>query len=309
MLLKPKFWDYKKISLLSLVLTPLTLVTVLNNWYLKLYSKKKFNIKTVCVGNIYLGGTGKTPLTIEIYKILKNLKMKTVIIKKKYLDHQDEQNLLKKNGPLIANKSRMAAINSAVDKKYNVAVFDDGLQDKHIKYDLKIVCFDKKSFVGNGKLLPAGPLRQNLNILKNTDFVFFNGPNKLNLEYKKKIKHINKKIKIFETYPKIIKIKKFDLKYKYLIFSGIGNPSNFKYLLKKNNFKIFKTLIFPDHYNYKTNDIKKIKKIAKKHKLRILTTEKDYLRINFDKKNIEFIKIENTIKERKKFVKYIKKFI
>ena len=69
---KPKFWDLKKPSLLSYILLPLTLIFSINNFFLELRSKKiNKNLKTICVGNIYLGGTGKTPLVIKINSILK----------------------------------------------------------------------------------------------------------------------------------------------------------------------------------------------------------------------------------------------
>ena len=71
---KPKFWDYKNPSLLSYLLLPLTIFIEINNLFLKLNKNKNKNkIKSVCVGNIYVGGTGKTPTTIKIYKILKKL--------------------------------------------------------------------------------------------------------------------------------------------------------------------------------------------------------------------------------------------
>ena len=82
MLNKPKFWDRKHENFYSLIFLPFTILLVLINWFSQFIDKKKFKIKTICVGNIYIGGTGKTPLTIEIFKILKALKQKSVIIKK-----------------------------------------------------------------------------------------------------------------------------------------------------------------------------------------------------------------------------------
>ena len=70
---KPKFWDLSRPNLISYLLLPFTLFILLRNYFSKKKGKKKFNqIKTICVGNIYLGGTGKTPLTLKIYEILKN---------------------------------------------------------------------------------------------------------------------------------------------------------------------------------------------------------------------------------------------
>ena len=79
---KPKFWDEKKVNLISFFLLPFTIVIYFSNIVKNFYREKKFNIKTICVGNIYLGGTGKTPLSIEIFNILKKLKFNVVFIKK-----------------------------------------------------------------------------------------------------------------------------------------------------------------------------------------------------------------------------------
>ena len=282
---------------------------ILINWLSQFIDKKKFKIKTICVGNIYIGGTGKTPLTIEIFRILTALKQKSVIIKKYYKNQKDEQKLLSKIGPIISRNSRIDSLTLAEKQGYKVAVIDDGLQDKKIDYDLKIACFDKEVFLGNGKLLQAGPLRENLSSLKNYDVVFFNGVSNLKKEDRDEIKKVNNNIEIFETYQKILNIKKIKKNKNYLIFSGIGNPSNFKSLLLKNKIKVKKTLVYPDHYNYSLNDLKFIENMAEKLKLKIITTEKDYLRINnFDKKNIEFIKMKLEIKRKKSLMQLIKKY-
>jgi tetraacyldisaccharide 4'-kinase len=91
-LTKPLFWKSKNI--ISILLLPLTIITLLINISKRLYSKKKFPIKTICVGNIFLGGTGKTSLTMEIEKLL-GKKFKTVFIKKDYQNQMDEINLLR----------------------------------------------------------------------------------------------------------------------------------------------------------------------------------------------------------------------
>ena len=304
---KPKFWDYKKSNLLSILLMPFSMIIGISNLINFLYTKKKFKIKTICVGNIYVGGTGKTPISIEIYKILKKLKIKSVFIKKNRLSHRDEIKLLSKIGPIISFKSRIKSAEDAQRKKFKFAIFDDGLQDKSLNYDFKIVCFDKKNFVGNGKLIPAGPLREGLNSLKKYDIIFFNGFDKIKKNILSKIKKINNKLEIFETYPVIINKNKLKKKKNYLIFSGIGNPNSFKELLKRENFKISKFITYPDHYNFSNLDISTIKDQAKFFKSKILTTEKDYLRIKKkDRTGINFVKIRSKINKEKKLIKLLK---
>ena len=98
-LIKPKFWDTK--NFISFILYPLSAITYLINITKKLSNKEKFEIKTICIGNIFVGGTGKTSLAIEIYQLLRK-KFKTVFIKKNYENQLDEINLLSNTGKIIS---------------------------------------------------------------------------------------------------------------------------------------------------------------------------------------------------------------
>ena len=149
-LIKPRFWDTK--NFLSFILYPLSAITYLINIIKKLSNKKKFKIKTICIGNIFVGGTGKTSLAIEINQLLRK-KFKTVFIKKNYENQLDEINLLSNKGNIISASSRESALVSAVNKKYQLAILDDGLQQKNINYDLKIVCFNSEYSIGNEYML------------------------------------------------------------------------------------------------------------------------------------------------------------
>ena len=98
-ILKPKFWDKNQISFFAILLFPLTILIRFLNFIKNLFIKKiKFSIPIICVGNIYLGGTGKTPFSIELYSILKKLNKNSAFIRKKYKNYQDEINSLKKIG-------------------------------------------------------------------------------------------------------------------------------------------------------------------------------------------------------------------
>ena len=196
---KPKFWDYKKPNIYAKLLYPFAKILEFVN-YKKIKSKKDFSkILTICVGNIYIGGTGKTSLAIELKKILDGLNIKTCFIKKEYSNQKDEQKLLSNFGKVYSNKTRLDSINQAIHDGYSVAIFDDGLQDYNIDYNISIVCFNKKNGIGNGYTLPDGPLRQNLKSLKNYQYVFFNGNNENFSELENKIKLYNKDIKIYES--------------------------------------------------------------------------------------------------------------
>ena len=101
---------------------------------------------------------------------------------------------------------------------------------------------------------------------------------------------------------------KLDINQNYLAFSGIGNPDTFLKTLKKNNFKIIKTINFPDHYKYSNRDITKIKETAKNLKAKIVTTEKDYYRLNkLNTEGIDFLKIELKITNENQLINFLNK--
>ena len=176
MLIKPKFWD-KKIGIISIILYPLSLIYLIIIYIKKKITKvHKFKIPIICVGNIYVGGTGKTPLSILLANEIKKLGKETVILRKYYDSHNDEYELIKNNfNNLIINKKRIDGILKAERANYDIIILDDGLQEYKIKKNLNIVCFNEKQLIGNGLIIPAGPLRENLNNLKSSDVVIING--------------------------------------------------------------------------------------------------------------------------------------
>jgi len=301
-LIKPKFWDTKNI--ISLSLYPLSIITYLINISKKFSIKKNYEIKTICIGNIFIGGTGKTSLAIEINELLRK-KFKTIFIKKNYVNQLDEINLLNNKGKIISLTDREGALLNASKKNYQVAILDDGLQQKNINYDLKIVCFNSGYALGNEYMLPAGPLRESLNVIKDYDLIFLNGEKKNN-KLLSKLKSINKSLKIFEGKYKPLNLKNFNLRNKYLMFCGIGNPHEFEQTLIKYKFNICKKVIYPDHHRFTNIDLKKLKDSAIKENLTLVTTEKDFFRLNkIQRKNIKFLKIKLEIKDKLRLKKIL----
>ncbi|MDC2970268.1 tetraacyldisaccharide 4'-kinase [Candidatus Pelagibacter sp.] len=306
--IKPKFWDLKKPNLLSYLLLPFTIPIRINNALLDLKSKKKDQrIKTICVGNIYVGGTGKTPTTIKLYQLLNQQGYEVLTANKNYKKHLDEKIILEKKTETISSRDRQEMIDKAISMKKKILIFDDGLQDKKVSYDIEFVCFDQKNWLGNGLLLPSGPLREKIKSLKKYSCVFLkkNGEdisNKIQL-----IKNINPNIKIFYTHFEPLNIDQFDKSEKYLIFSGIGNPNDFKSLLIKNKLNIIDEIIYPDHYMYNESDIIRIKKYANNLGAKIITTEKDYVKIShLDKEDINLLEVDLIIENEKELTDFIK---
>ena len=303
---KPKFWDLNKISILSIILLPLSFLYQLINLVTKIFrSQKKFPIPVICVGNIYLGGTGKTPLAREIHNIVKSLNQKPAFIKKPYPYLKDEIKMLEKTGKVFISKNRAFSISKSISDNYDVAILDDGFQDFSIKPSFSILCFNSKQLIGNGFVIPSGPLRENFSSIKRADCIFING-NK-NLEFEKKIKEENANLKIFYSKYKIKNPEYFRNK-KVVAFAGIGNPQNFFDLLEENNINIKKTFSFPDHHNYSKNDYSNlIEQKSNESDVLLLTTEKDYFRLNDKvKENFNYIEVHLEIENKDKFINFIK---
>ena len=300
---KPNFWDYEEISIYAVILYPITIIYQIFFRIIKIFKKtKKFPVPIICVGNIYLGGTGKTPLAKEIFEITKSLNKNPAFIKKSYPYLIDEIKMLEKTGKVFSDKDRSKSISLSIANNHNVVILDDGFQDFSIKSNFSILCFSSKQLIGNGLTIPSGPLRENLSSIKRANCIFINGDK--NLDFENKIKNINSKIKIFCSKYKIKNLDKF-LNKKVVAFAGIGNPHNFFDLLKENNITIKKTISFPDHHNYSENDYSKL--LTEGNEAILLTTEKDYLRMN-DKmrKNINFVEINLEIEKKNEFINLIK---
>ena len=301
---KPKFWDYNKPNIYSYLLIPIAKFLQLISNLKKKSNPKKFKIKTICIGNIYLGGTGKTSLAIKINKILNKKNIKSCFIKKKYSNQNDEQKLLNNYGKLFVALNRADAIKQAEKENYDVAILDDGLQDKSIVCDLSFVCFNNLNWIGNGMTIPAGPLREDINNLQYYNNVFLNG-NLENLEkLKKEIYKINPNLNIYLGKYEPLNLNEFEIGKSYFLFSGIGNHQTLVSMLKNSGLKIIKDIEFPDHYEYTETDINNILIEAKNLECQIITTEKDYFRLrnnNLDK--FKIIKSELKIIDEDNFVK------
>ena len=301
---KPIFWDSKNFSAWPIILYPFSIIYLfLFNLIIKLKKKQTFEVPIICVGNIYLGGTGKTPLVKEIYNILISIGKKPAIIKKYYNYIEDEISLLETTSKVFSDKNRLSSIRKLIQDKFDTAIMDDGFQDYSIKKDFSILCFNEKQWIGNGLVLHAGPLREGLNSLKKANCVFINGEKNLKIE-----NQINKIYKSNIFYFKYIpkNIEKFTNK-KIIAFAGIGNPVNFFELLKKNNLNLVDSKTFPDHYIFSDKDMDNLIMKAKNNDAILLTTEKDYFRIKDNYKiNIEKLEIDLKIENQDHFIKLLK---
>ena len=205
----------------------------------------------------------------------------------------------------MVDKNRINGLKNAINNNFNTAILDDGLQDYKVKKNLSIVCFNENQLVGNGLIIPSGPLRERLGCLKNVDIILINGEK--NKNFAEKLLNINKNLEFFYSYYKPINLEKFRNR-KLLAIAGIGNPENFFKLIEENGLMIEKKLIYPDHYKFSKKEFKKIIDEAENKNYKIIMTEKDYYKIKdfkFDK--IDYLKISLEVNKKEEFINKVNK--
>ncbi len=274
----------------SVFLVPLSLIyydiVKLRAWLYRIgvFKQHIINVPVVVVGNLTVGGTGKTPLVLYLAQLLKEQGFKPAIISRGYggqaqswpqwVDHAsdselvgDEAVLMAKHAdcPIVVGPDRVMNAKALLNKTdSNVIISDDGLQHYALARDIEIVVVDGTRRFGNGYVLPAGPLRESLQRLNQVDFVVVNGNESLEQEYlmqmlaEKAVNLANNtetKLSDFQNTP-------------CQALAGIGNPQRFFDLLKNKGIDS-ENLAFPDHHQFSQDEI------TFNNQKPVLMTEKD----------------------------------
>ena len=321
-----KIWYNKNVffTFLSILLLPFSFLYFLI-FYIKqtLTIENEFTTPIICFGNINIGGTGKTSTLLSLLPELIKVKPKLVILLRGYkgtiksthkvdpnhdtaLTVGDEALLYANSFKTFISSNRSKAIKEIIKSENpDLIILDDGFQDKRIKKNKNIILINGNRGLGNGLLLPSGPLREITSLaLKKTDIVILIG--KDHTDFKSRYQNqINKK-DLFKG--EIVSLEN-GLNKNFLAFSGIGNNESFFNTLEKNNHNLIKKLSFPDHYQYNKKEIEGIISTAKRNDLTPITTEKDINRISPTLKNqIKYLKIQIEIDNKDDLVNKILKF-
>ena len=292
MLKAPKFWYQKKDTIYSRFLYPFSLLFRLATKIRSIANKtSRVPLPVICVGNIVVGGAGKTPVSLKIGKILLEAGYSPHFISKGYAGivknstlveswHSpksvgDESLLLSEVAPTWVGVNRKNSINLAYKKNANCVIMDDGFQNPTIYKDFSIVVINAFQEFGNKRVIPAGPLRESIKRgLSRTNLVIVIG-NVTN--YLKNI--IPENIPIIQAKFNINNKNKIFKGQKITAFAGIAYPEKFFTSLREQGAKIVKEVIYPDHHIFTENDLLNLAEIANKTQSILVSTQKDFVRI------------------------------
>ena len=292
----PHFWT--ELSWQSVILFPVSYIWRFGHYaQQKILNTKETEIPVICVGNLTVGGSGKTPVVITLCRFLSGIGKSTSILTRGFggkekgpifvstnlhqsLDVGDEPLMMANSLDVCVSRNRPSGAKHILDKKkYDCIVMDDGLQNPTLKKDLNIAVFDGKFGIGNGFLLPAGPMRQKLEVgIQNIDLVIFNGKDETGLGQK-----IPPHIPIFtgELQPDEEIVEKMKNRRVYG-FAGIGNPSRFFKTLNNIGTDLVGEAHFADHHPYTDADLTQLYEEAMQSGAELVTTQKDWMRLPTD---------------------------
>lgn len=247
-------------------------------------------IPVICVGNLCVGGSGKTPLCLALADFFLKKGIKVYFLNHGYKsrlqnvlvdlnlhtsdDISDEALLLAEKAPTIVDKNRARGVMKAEKMGAELVIMDDGFQNPSVKKTISFIVFDGTRGIGNGLCLPAGPLRETLQQgLKRATAAVILGPDRTELT-----ERIHHYIPDFPVLYAEFKMTQPMVGFKGVAFAGIGMPNKFFDMLKENGVVLEGEYPFPDHYSYKRADIEKM--LARSNT--VLTTAKDAVKVPSD---------------------------
>ncbi len=309
-LFSPKFWNDENSKLLKFLDPISKIYSFISNVRLNNVTPEKAQVPVICIGNVVLGGAGKTPTVEFVCDILKERFSAPHILTAgyggylrnvvrvdthlhSYLQVGDEALLSAKVAPTWIGKNRVNSGRAAVFAGADVLVMDDGFQNNSLEKDLKILVVDSKQGFGNGHLFPAGPLREPVKSgVNKSDMILIIGDK--NQELEDRIRQISANIPIFNAKMKVVNPVEIENN-RVVGFCGLGYPQKFKKTLIDCGYEVIDFIPFSDHHPYTITEIQKLISGAKGVGATLITTMKDYVKIpEVFKKEMSVINIKLT---------------
>lgn len=307
---QPEFWAGRSAgaSLAAAILSPLGWVYGATVACRSKFSRPyRSRAKVVCIGNLTVGGTGKTPVAIEIGRRLSQRGARAVFLTRGYGGNirgpafvsssdtaarvGDEPLLLANMAPVIVARDRAAGAKLADDNSYDVVIMDDGHQNFSLVKDLSLIVVDAALGFGNGRIVPAGPLRESVpQGLRRADALILMGDGSPPEIAGSALPLVHARVVPAEDEDWAAK--------RVVAFAGIGRPEKFFATLAAQGAQIVETHSYADHFVYLPRELDRLKKRAKAASASLVTTEKDFVRIApADRDGIEQLRVRVTFEE------------
>ena len=296
-MMQPRFW-YRDAGLESAILGPLAMIwSACAARRIRRGPYRSVDIPVICIGNLTIGGTGKTPLAIALAQRLATLNQNPHFISRGYggtrkgpllVDSRrhnavkvgDEPLLLSAFGPTWVARDRMAGATAAVQSGATAIILDDGLQNPAIKSDLAIVVVDADRGFGNGRVIPAGPLREKIDAgLNRADVVVAVGSRESRRAFRGSWQErIQLPVVGAELLPLKTGVNWAGMR--VLAFAGIGFPDKFFETLRRSGADIVETVALTDHQALPDSLLHRLESRARSLGAQLVTTEKDVVRMS-----------------------------
>lgn len=294
---EPSFW-WDKAGLAAWLLQPVAAIYGAIAAYRMRRPGARARIPVICVGNLTLGGAGKTPTAIAVARLLTDSSKAPFFLSRGYggrlagplrvdpaihgaADVGDEPLLLARHAPTIVSHDRVAGAAFARDAGANVIVMDDGLQNPSLQKDLTIAVIDARRGIGNGFVFPAGPLRAPLKAqLEKTNCILLIGDGRQTPAAISGLTHAQNRPLLRGRLEADGNAVKALGRRKVLAFAGIGDPEKFFMTLAGTGLEAVAEESFADHHPYTAADAERLLALSEAKNLVPVTTEKDLVRLS-----------------------------
>ena len=290
---EPGFW-YASPSLASLLLAPIAAIYGAVSGARMVRQGARAAVPVICVGNYHLGGAGKTPTTLRLVKMLRSLGETPFVVSRGYggsltgpvrvADHSatevgDEPKMMARHVPVIVARDRVAGAELARSEGASVILLDDGFQNPALEKDASVIVIDALRGLGNGYVFPAGPLRAPLaaQIARTNALIVIGEGNAANDVAQGVVQRggLVLRASFVPSEDAVARLRG----QRVLAFAGIGDPARFFATLRAQGIEVASQRTFADHHPFTTDDIDALAREARVDALTLVTTEKDFARI------------------------------
>ena len=305
----PSFW-YRPPGLRAGLLAPLgAIYGAVGRRRMRHVAPTTVGPKVICVGNLVAGGTGKTPTAISLAKRAADLGTVAAFLSRGYggrlggpvrvdpshhtaADVGDEPLLLAAHGTVYVSRDRIAGAQLAMAEGVGLLIMDDGFQNPFLHKDLSFLVIDAQTGIGNGRIIPAGPLREHpQDGFRRADAIVLMGDQLPAPTLSALLSATGLPVLGARLEPS--RDSEWLRDQTIVAFAGIGRPQKFFAMLNRLGADVVSRFAFPDHHRYDADDIMRLAEMAAAAEATLVTTTKDFARLPIEARQmVELVEVE-----------------